>query len=368
MVISKVLALEPEIILLDEPTRGVDVGAKSEIYRIIDGLAKEGKAILLISSEMNELLAMADRVLVMHEGTLAGEFSRAEFSAEKIAAAAAGIGFRSPTTQIERDSGHHKMAPSRPRQARYLERLATSTQAPPLIFLVVLLGLLSVSTPGFSSIANFRSIIDQVAVVGIVALAVNMVILSGRDRCFRRIAFGGLRLHLRQPCHFSGELVCPWGRVFIGGAVLGAVNGFIVTRGRVPSIIATLGMLLALRGAHPALRRKSGDQPFTRVAEFLVWVAFGVSAYLLGSSSWGLSCFGCSDVTPPGAGRYSRLGETVRAAHLAGLPVSAVKLGCFIVSGAACGRGGCRFPSAKSANYKPRPPPDLSCGSSRLSS
>ena len=62
--------------LLDEPTRGVDVGAKSEIYRLMDDLAKEGKAILLISSELEEVLSMADRVLVMREGRISGEFSR----------------------------------------------------------------------------------------------------------------------------------------------------------------------------------------------------------------------------------------------------------------------------------------------------
>ena len=70
VVIAKTLAREPEIIILDEPTRGVDVGAKSQIYRIIDQLAGEGKAILLISSEMNEVLSMSDRIIVMHEGRL----------------------------------------------------------------------------------------------------------------------------------------------------------------------------------------------------------------------------------------------------------------------------------------------------------
>jgi ABC-type multidrug transport system ATPase subunit len=166
VVISKVLALEPEIILLDEPTRGVDVGAKSEIYRIIDELAREGKAILLISSEMNELLAMADRVLVMHDGMLTAEYSREEFSAEKIAAAAAGVGVRPEEMQFDRPKRtEQKKAQSGSRGAGYLGRLLTSAQAPSLIFLILLLGLLSASTPGFSSSANLRSIIDQVAVV-----------------------------------------------------------------------------------------------------------------------------------------------------------------------------------------------------------
>jgi rhamnose transport system ATP-binding protein len=366
VVISKVLALEPEIILLDEPTRGVDVGAKSEIYRIVDGLAKEGKAILLISSEMNELLAMADRVLVMHEGTLAGEFSRPEFSAEKIAAAAAGIGFRSQTAQIDHRSGHGKMAQSRIRGARYLDRLATSTQAPPLIFLVVLFGLLSISTPGFSSIANFRSIIDQVAVVGIVALAVNMVILSGEID----VSVGSLL----AVCAFIygnlatsvGSSLLPLGASFVSGVILGAVNGFIVTRARVPSIIGTLGMLLALRGAI-LLYGANQVINLSPASRILVWVALAVSAYLPWSSSWCLPCFGYSDVTPRGAVRCSRLGETC------GRPIWRACLSRRSSSGVSSFQGRLaawrlQFSSAKSANCKPRQQRDLSCGSSRLSS
>ena len=92
VVVAKALARNPEILILDEPTRGVDIGAKSEIYKIIDGLAKDGHAILMISSELNEILAMCDRTLVMREGRLVQEFDRSEFSAERIGAASAGAG------------------------------------------------------------------------------------------------------------------------------------------------------------------------------------------------------------------------------------------------------------------------------------
>lgn len=90
VLIAKILALDPRIVIFDEPTRGVDVGAKADIYALIDALANQGKAILLISSEMNELLCMADRILVMHEGRVTATFSRADFSAQLIASAAAG--------------------------------------------------------------------------------------------------------------------------------------------------------------------------------------------------------------------------------------------------------------------------------------
>ena len=90
VVLAKTLARNPNIIILDEPTRGVDVGAKSEIYKIIDGLAKSGKSIIMISSELNELIAMSDRILVMHEGRVSACFER-DFSAERLGAAATGV-------------------------------------------------------------------------------------------------------------------------------------------------------------------------------------------------------------------------------------------------------------------------------------
>jgi ABC-type sugar transport system ATPase subunit len=73
LVIAKWLAANSDILLVDEPTRGVDVGAKAEIHSLIRGLAAEGKAVLLISSELPELLALATRVLVMREGKIVGE-------------------------------------------------------------------------------------------------------------------------------------------------------------------------------------------------------------------------------------------------------------------------------------------------------
>ena len=94
VVLAKSLAREPQVLLLDEPTRGVDVGAKSEIYRIIDGLAKEGKAILLISSELEEVLSMSDRVVVMREGRVTGELTREEATQEGVMALATGVGER----------------------------------------------------------------------------------------------------------------------------------------------------------------------------------------------------------------------------------------------------------------------------------
>ncbi|WP_182102134.1 multiple monosaccharide ABC transporter ATP-binding protein [Niallia taxi] len=84
VVLSKWIYAEPDILMLDEPTRGIDVGAKYEIYTIINQLADEGKGILLISSEMPELLGMCDRIYVMNEGSIKGELAAAEATQESI--------------------------------------------------------------------------------------------------------------------------------------------------------------------------------------------------------------------------------------------------------------------------------------------
>jgi len=88
VVIGKALMTEPLVIFLDEPTRGIDVGAKLEIYEIINQLTDTGKAVVLVSSELPELMGMSDRILMLHEGRIGGEFSRAEATPEKLLAAA----------------------------------------------------------------------------------------------------------------------------------------------------------------------------------------------------------------------------------------------------------------------------------------
>ena len=90
VVIGKWLAMHPTILLLDEPTRGVDIGAKQEIYRLMEELAEQGVGILFVSSEMEEVLSMSDRVLVMHEGRITGELDRNELSEEAIMQLATG--------------------------------------------------------------------------------------------------------------------------------------------------------------------------------------------------------------------------------------------------------------------------------------
>jgi ribose transport system ATP-binding protein len=90
VVLGKWLARQPKLLILDEPTRGVDVGAREEIYRIMRALAANGIGILMISSDMEEVLSVSDRILVMHEGALSGELHRNQFSEEAVMSLATG--------------------------------------------------------------------------------------------------------------------------------------------------------------------------------------------------------------------------------------------------------------------------------------
>ena len=90
VVLGKALMTEPHVVMLDEPTRGIDVGAKLEVYELINRLTAEGKAVILVSSELPELMGMSDRIIMLHEGRIGGEFARAEFTQEKLLAAAMG--------------------------------------------------------------------------------------------------------------------------------------------------------------------------------------------------------------------------------------------------------------------------------------
>ena len=91
VVLAKWLANEPDILFFDEPTRGIDVGAKAEIYELMDELRSQGKAIIMISSEMPEVLGMCDRILVLYEGQMMGEVPGENTTQDEIMTLASGI-------------------------------------------------------------------------------------------------------------------------------------------------------------------------------------------------------------------------------------------------------------------------------------
>ena len=102
--VGRWLGCEPRVFLLDEPTRGVDVGAKAEIHALLDRIARAGAAVIAASSEMEELLAVSDRVVVMHEGRIAGELARHEATESAIMRLATGDGGSGDVRRTESSS------------------------------------------------------------------------------------------------------------------------------------------------------------------------------------------------------------------------------------------------------------------------
>lgn len=102
VVLAKWLALAPAVLLLDEPTRGIDIGAKEEIYQLMDQLASEGIAVLFVSSEMEEIIGMSDRVIVMHEGQITGVLERSQLTEEAVMQLA--TGGQCPTTEQQKEA------------------------------------------------------------------------------------------------------------------------------------------------------------------------------------------------------------------------------------------------------------------------
>ena len=89
-ILAKWMLRNPEVFIMDEPTRGIDVGAKYEIYKLITEMIQKGMSVIMISSELPELLGMCDRIYVMSAGRIVGEVQREEFTSERIMALAAG--------------------------------------------------------------------------------------------------------------------------------------------------------------------------------------------------------------------------------------------------------------------------------------
>jgi ABC-type sugar transport system ATPase subunit len=84
VVIARWLALQPKVLIVDEPTRGIDVAAKAEVHSLLDQMASDGIAVIMISSELPEILAMSDRIITMREGRMTGEIMRADATEEKL--------------------------------------------------------------------------------------------------------------------------------------------------------------------------------------------------------------------------------------------------------------------------------------------
>ncbi|MFH1264258.1 MAG: ATP-binding cassette domain-containing protein, partial [Planctomycetota bacterium] len=278
LLLGRWLETNPEVLILDEPTRGVDVGTKAQIHRLMDELAAEGKAILLVSSELPELMGMSDRVLVMCEGRLAGEFDPRKTPEETVAAAAF------PRTANSR----------RPKDAQpdhgftgRLVRIREIGIAVALVAIVLVMSLLRASE--FATVKNLLDVLTAASIVSVAAAGMTLVIASGGID----ISIGsllGLIGAVAGMCAVKGvpPAVC-LGMAVVLGAGLGSLNGTLSRLGNIHPIIVTLagisiyrGVMLQITGGYeitplPPGYRLLVDGRLVGVPKVL-WIAIGVLA------------------------------------------------------------------------------------------
>lgn len=236
VVLGRWLATEPEVFILDEPTQGIDIGSKTEIHQLIHQLAEAGKGIVLISSELPEVLSQSDRIVVFREGKLVAEFEGRSTTAEEVAAAAV----PSTTEHVKVEENQHTT--SRLTAMLPIRELAL------LIVLILLFGGLQLGTGEFLRPAGIRNLVTDAGLLSFCALGAMIVLLVG-----------GLDISLGSIMALSAGIAgtvwqqgIPWPLVLILAMLIGAACGFINAAlsliGKVHPIVITLGTMSLYRG------------------------------------------------------------------------------------------------------------------------
>jgi ABC-type sugar transport system, ATPase component len=173
VIIARWLASEPTLVIFDEPTRGIDVGAKSEIYALVNELVESGKAVLMISSEMEEVMGMSDRIIVLREGRISGMLNRKEFNQENH------NGLCLPILN------KHRKLPM-----KYFERLKIAANAVDVLkrygiyaVLLVLVIFFAVTSENFFQSSNLLNVARQVSMLALRLLVSRLFCCWGASTC-----------------------------------------------------------------------------------------------------------------------------------------------------------------------------------------
>lgn len=239
-VLGRWLLAQPRTLILDEPTRGVDVGAKEEIHRLLAKLADDGAAVLLITSDLPEALENADRVLVLRQGRLSAEFDGADATPEAVAAAAL----------PEETAANAVVSASQTRSQR--RRIAAPGHWGLVAALAALVTALAFTSPQFLTVRNMAGVLAETSVWGILSLAAGTVILAGGID----ISLGSLLalsatvagLVLQTPWPPSAVIPLAMAAALATGTLGGLVNAHLAIRGGVHPIVITLGTMTVYRG------------------------------------------------------------------------------------------------------------------------
>jgi len=241
VLLGRWLQAEPSVLLLEEPTQGVDVGAKGEIHGIIRRLAAEGVSVVLVSSELPELMALAHRIAVFREGCLAGEVDPASASEAEILRQAL------PEAESKERAGAAAVQRRASGAARALRWLASQREASIALFVVLLALVLGLTTRNFATPDNLKGILVNTSITLIGALGITLVIIAGSIDIsigailgIAAVAAGMADQHSWPPVLIA---VAPLAL----GVALAMANATLSAFGRVHAIVITLGTLSVYR-------------------------------------------------------------------------------------------------------------------------
>ncbi|GAA0927526.1 ATP-binding cassette domain-containing protein [Pseudonocardia zijingensis] len=239
VVVGRWLARGGQLYLVDEPTAGVDVAAKAEIYRHLGELAAGGAAVLVVSSDFEELIGLCDRILVVRDGVVVEEIGRGEVDEEELTARAAGADAADGDTTADPAAPAAEPAP---RRAARLRQIGVG------VAMLAVVAALVAGSPGFLLSSGFWDVLRQAGTPVLLAAALTVALGAGAfDLSVGAVA--QLTATLSAALVVAGvptPLVLAAG--IVTGVVVGAVNGGVTVLLRVPSFVATLGMLFLLVG------------------------------------------------------------------------------------------------------------------------
>jgi rhamnose transport system ATP-binding protein len=250
VVLAKWLATNPQLLILDEPTQGIDVQSKAEVHAMIADLAKQGMAIILISSEMPELLGMCDRIIVLREGHQTAEFSRAEATQEKVLRAATDSEAIKPSLRLVPNDEPATILAATPAPGSSWTALFAKREMGLVAAMLAVVIPVAFINPLIFSAVNLTSLAMDASLLMIAALAQMLVLVTRNiDLSVASViglsAYGAALVMTRNPSIGIAAGILTGCAL---GLVCGAFNGAIVTYGRVPAIVVTLGTMSVFRG------------------------------------------------------------------------------------------------------------------------
>jgi ABC-type sugar transport system ATPase subunit/ribose/xylose/arabinose/galactoside ABC-type transport system permease subunit len=363
VVLSKWLATTPRVIIFDEPTQGIDVQTKGEVHAMIADLARQGIAIIVISSELPELVSMCHRVLVLREGRITAEFERDQVSQEKIMYAATGIaagqpGVRSESTSLlslDRTvsepvarSDRPAAAPSPPSWV-FLHQVLARRELGLLVAIAAVMIPVSVMNPRMVSSSNLTALSMDGALLFIVAVA-QMLVLITRNIDLSVASVIGLAAYISADAlreHPGLSIALALALASGVGLACGLVNGLVVTLGRVPAIVVTLGTLALYRGLDSLIahgKQISADQVPTAWLDLTNRSFFGVPGVAILAAGV-LLVFGFALRYLSVGRELFAIGSNPDGARLIGIKVQTRILGAFACAGLLAGFDGALWAS-----------------------